>query len=412
MVTKSIIEPADAGAKAPLKKSTLLWIGAVCILVMAIGAMIAGGGQRPPAAKVEPEQQSEPRRGTARELDAELANAARAPAPLPVPIPQDARRSDSSAAGVEKKFDPEDERRKAAIELEAAARVSKMMVLNGRDEPPTAPASSQPLQAAQRAEDEALEKTRNENRQRSASILMDQKAATQVRAVNPNVEWSRELASEQPAIALLPKRIKGKHVLTQGKVIPAVLMRNLNSDLPGEVVAQTSVDVYDSFDGVTLLIPKGSTLVGRYSNEVAMGQSRLMFAFQRLIMPNGFTFDLPAAAGMDSSGASGVTGDVNNHFFRMFGSSLLVALLADRVERNAPPANQSQGNVGIPGLVNPSAATAARSAGGQVLLDVSRTILDRNRNIPPTITIEAGTRLNVQVAADMEFPTAFKAVQQ
>lgn len=412
MVTKSIVEPADAGAKPPLKKSTLLWIGAVCVLVMAIGAMVAGGGKKAPTAKSEPEPQSEPRRGTARDLDAELALATRSPGSTPEPIPRDARRSDSSAAGVEKKFNPEDERKKAELEVEAAARVSKMMVLNGRDERQTASTQSQSPPAVQRVEDEALEKTRSENRQRAASILMDQRNSTQVRNVNTNVQWTRELASEQPAATLLPKRIRAKHVLTQGKVIPAVLMRNLNSDLPGEVVAQTSVDVYDSFDGVTLLIPKGSTLVGRYSNEVAMGQSRLLFAFQRLIMPSGYTFDLPAASGMDSSGASGVTGDVNNHFFRMFGSSLLVALLADRVERNAPPANQSQGSAGIPGLVSPSAATAARSAGGQVLLDVSRTILDRNRNIPPTITIEAGTRLNVQVAADMEFPTAFKALQQ
>lgn len=149
----------------------------------------------------------------------------------------------------------------------------------------------------------------------------------------------------------------------------------------------------------------------RYQRADPAGYIGLLFAFQRLIMPNGYTFDLPAAAGMDSSGASGVTGDVDNHFFKMFGSSLLVALLADRIERNAPPATQTQGSAGIPGLVDASAATAARSAGGQVLLDVSRTILDRNRNIPPTITIEAGTRLNVQVAGDMEFPTAYQGTR-
>jgi len=405
MVTKSIIEPAESRAKPPLKKSTVLWILAVCVLIMAIGAMVAGTGRKPPPKQAgQPEQPSEPRRGTAREVENELANAARSPAPAPEPIPRDARRSDSSAAGVEKKFDPEGERKKAALEIEAAARVSKMMVLNGRNKEPQA--TEPDTQERVDPEREALERTRRENRQQAA-MVMDQQQSP-VKVVDANAQWSRDLASEKPAPTMRPKVIQSKLVLTQGKVIPAVLMRTLISDLPGEVVAQTSVDVFDSFEGRTLLIPKGSTLVGRYSNNVAMGQSRLLFAFQRLIMPNGYTFDLPAAAGMDSSGAAGVSGDVNNHFFKMFGSSLLVALLADRIERNAPPATQTQGSTGIPGLVDASAATAARSAGGQVLLDVSRTILDRNRKIPPTITIEAGTRLNVQVAGDMEFPTAYQ----
>lgn len=408
MVTKSIIEPVESRAKPPLKKSTVLWILAVCVLIMAVGAMVAGTAKRsPPSKAAQPEQPSEPRRGTAREVENELEKAARAPAPAPEPIPRDARRSDSSTAGVEKKFDPEAERRKAELEVEAAARVSKMMVVNGRSKEPT---SGEPNAVEQvDPEREALERTRRENRQQTAMIVDQQQAP--VRVVDPNVQWTRDLASEKPAPTMLPRKIQSKLVLTQGKVIPAVLMRTLISDLPGEVVAQTSVDVFDSFEGRTLLIPKGSILVGRYSNNVAMGQSRLMFAFQRLIMPNGYTFDLPAAAGMDSSGASGVTGDVDNHFFKMFGSSLLVALLADRIERDAPPATQTQGSAGIPGLVDASAATAARSAGGQVLLDVSRTILDRNRNIPPTITIEAGTRLNVQVAGDMEFPTAYQGTR-
>ena len=408
MVTKSIIEPDESRAKPPLKKSTVLWILAVCVLIMAVGAMVAGTAKRsPPSKEAQPEQPSEPRRGTAREVDNELEKAARAPAPAPEPIPRDARRSDSSTAGVEKKFDPEAERRKAELEVEAAARVSKMMVVNGRSKEPT---SGEPNAVEQvDPEREALERTRRENRQQTAMIVDQQQAP--VRVVDPNVQWTRDLASEKPAPTMLPRKIQSKLVLTQGKVIPAVLMRTLISDLPGEVVAQTSVDVFDSFEGRTLLIPKGSILVGQYSNNVAMGQSRLLFAFQRLIMPNGYTFDLPAAAGMDSSGASGVTGDVDNHFFKMFGSSLLVALLADRIERNAPPATQTQGSAGIPGLVGASAATAARGAGGQVLLDVSRTILDRNRNIPPTITIEAGTRLNVQVAGDMEFPTAYQGTR-
>lgn len=174
----------------------------------------------------------------------------------------------------------------------------------------------------------------------------------------------------------------------------------------------TSVDVYDSFAGTHLLIPKGSTLVGQYSNDIATGQERIMFAFKRLIMPNGYTFDLPGATGMDTGGATGITGDVNNHFFKMFTTSFLVAFLADRVERNVPAAASSAGVPAIPGITQGSPATGARTAAGQVLVDVSRTVLEKNRVIPPTITVDAGTRINVQVTSDFEFPQTYTGARQ
>ena len=107
-------------------------------------------------------------------------------------------------------------------------------------------------------------------------------------------------------------------------------------------------------------------------------------------MPNGFSFDLPAAQGSDLTGASGVTGDVNNHFWKMFSTSFCTAWLSDRVS----PVNITVGTGGT----NTTGSTA-----GLVLLDVSKTILDRNRSIPPTITVDQGTRINVEVKKDMEF---------
>ena len=47
------------------------------------------------------------------------------------------------------------------------------------------------------------------------------------------------------------------------------------------------------------------------------------------------------------------------------------------------------------------------TAADQVLSDVSKTILQRNRVIPPTITVDQGTRINVEVAQDMVFPEQY-----
>lgn len=215
--------------------------------------------------------------------------------------------------------------------------------------------------------------------------------------VDANRIWLEELSQTKSAETIRPTHIVSSRTLTQGKVIPAILLRNLNSDLPGEVVATSSVDVYDSLTGRYKLIPKGSTLIGRYASGISMGQERLMFAFTRLILPNGLSFNLPGAQGMDVGGQSGVTGEVNNHFLKMFASSFLVAFLADRAESGSSRPVTSGLNAGSSG---------AQTAAGQVLVDTSRVVLQKYQNIPPTITIEAGMRINVQVVKDMEFPAA------
>lgn len=422
----TIIEPQDLKAKPPLKRSTVGAILVICVGLMAFGAYMTGAGtpkkvQKPNDGPVV----EEPRSGTARAIADEFGAvkpdpvAKQGPLPAPLPLPSSNRRSDSTMAGVENKFDPEEEKRKALAQREAEARTSKSMVLNraSKSAPDGEASSSEdgPIvrdgeNTARDESDQAVhDRIRLEAQQRVQKYQQQTSPAPAPRPQgDPNLAWRSQLAQEEAARALQPKRIYGKYVLAQGKIIPSVLMRNLNSDLPGEVVAMTSVDVYDSFHGGHLLIPKGSTMVGAYSSNVANGQERIMFAFKRLIMPNGLTFDLPGATGMDGSGTAGISGDVDNHFFKMFASSFLVAFLADKVERNAPATQQASGSSDIPGIMTGAATSGAKTAAGQVLVDVSRTILQRNRSIPPTITVDAGERLNVQVVADMQFPAPYR----
>ncbi len=210
--------------------------------------------------------------------------------------------------------------------------------------------------------------------------------------------WLREYAEEtRQNKPLKSYRTTSPYTLLQGKVIPAVLMRDLNSDLPGEVTACTTVDMYDSVRSSYLLMPKGSCLSGRYQNSVRVGQSRLMFAFSRITMPNGVSFDLPGNPGSDLAGAAGVSGEVDNHFWEMFRNSFLVAWGAERLEASKQTPTTTYGST-----------SGAQTAAGQVLVDVSRTILERQKVIPPTITIEKGTRINVEVTRDMEFPGPYR----
>lgn len=214
---------------------------------------------------------------------------------------------------------------------------------------------------------------------------------------NSEKSWLSEVAGEPRNSPLRSYTTGSRYTLHQGKVMPAVLGRDINTDLPGEMTAYTTIDVYDSLGNGYMLIPKGSVLVGQFNSDVKIGQARVNFAFKRLIMPDGRSFDLPAAQANDLGGAAGLEGDVDNHFFTMFASSFAIAWVADRVNTAQPTSVTVIGG-----------GSASISPAGQVLIDVSKTILERNKRIAPTITIPKGTRFNVEVVRDMEFPGPYR----
>jgi type IV secretion system protein VirB10 len=77
------------------------------------------------------------------------------------------------------------------------------------------------------------------------------------------------------------------YVLQAGAVIPAALVTGLRSDLPGQITAQVTANVYDSPTGQFLLIPQGARLLGEYDSRVETGQHRVLLAWTRLILPDG-----------------------------------------------------------------------------------------------------------------------------
>jgi type IV secretion system protein TrbI len=206
-----------------------------------------------------------------------------------------------------------------------------------------------------------------------------------------DTQFLQEFADQRKQPGLRPTRPEASNVILEGTVIPAVLTRDIVTDLPGVVSAMVNRNVYDSLRPEKVLVCKGARLVGRYNNEVKAGQSRLLFAFQRLILQDGSSFDLGGFDGSDLAGRAGVAGDVDNHFFRIYGTSLLIGLLADRVTKVQ---------------VVPQGQAAQMSATGRIMADTARDNLQRYRDVAPTITIERGTPINVEVRRDLNFPVS------
>ena len=185
------------------------------------------------------------------------------------------------------------------------------------------------------------------------------------------------------------------HVLLPGTVIPAVLLTRLVSDLSGLVEARTSRAVYGSIHERTLLIPAGSLLVGRYGESVRPGERRIFVSFDRIETPNGASIRLPGMEAAGQRGGAGLHDLVRTHFWRMFGSSFLIAGLGA-----ALPDNTSQE------LVLPSGTPLiAGTAAGEALDQTVQDLLARDQDLPPTIIIRRGTRFNVLVARTIRFPS-------
>lgn len=178
--------------------------------------------------------------------------------------------------------------------------------------------------------------------------------------------------------------------LSRGFIIPANFAGGLSSDRPGEFRATVSQDVYDTVKGTCRIIPAGTTLVGMYSADIAVGQERILTAFVRMQLPNGRTVPLMGMQGADSDGTAGNSGDVNNHFWKIFGGALVIGLLEQRF---------NNGNTAT--TVGPSGLTTYGNAAGQVATQTAQTILNRNQNIRPTITTQPGQKMVVQVKHDI-----------
>jgi type IV secretory pathway VirB10-like protein len=108
------------------------------------------------------------------------------------------------------------------------------------------------------------------------------------------------------------------YVVQAGNIIPAALITGIRSDLPGQITAQVTENVFDSPTGRFLLVPQGTRLIGTYDSQVAFGQSRVLLVWTRLIMPNGRSIVLERQPGADTAGYAGLEDEVDNHWGALF----------------------------------------------------------------------------------------------
>jgi type IV secretory pathway VirB10-like protein len=173
-----------------------------------------------------------------------------------------------------------------------------------------------------------------------------------------------------------------------GTVIPAALVTGLNSDLPGEVIAQVTENIFDSATGRTILVPQGSRLVGSYDSVVAFGQSRALVVWHRMIMPDGSSIEIDNLPATDGAGYTGLEDEVDFHTWQLIKGIALATLLGVGTELTF---GSSEGDL----------VQALRQSTQQSTNEAGQRLVEKNLDIQPTITVRPGWPLRVIVEKDL-----------
>ncbi|WP_174067313.1 MULTISPECIES: TrbI/VirB10 family protein [Agrobacterium] len=177
------------------------------------------------------------------------------------------------------------------------------------------------------------------------------------------------------------------YVLQAGSVISGALITGIRSDLPGQITAQVTENIYDSATGRILLVPQGTRIIGEYDNNVGFGQRRVLLVWNRLIFPNGRSIVLERQPGADTQGYAGLEDGVDYHWWELAKAAGLSTLLSVGAELATDDDDR---------LIQ-----AIRNGGQDTINDAGQQIIQRQLQIAPTLTIRPGFPVRIIVTRDL-----------
>ena len=177
------------------------------------------------------------------------------------------------------------------------------------------------------------------------------------------------------------------YVLQAGAVISAALITGIRSDLPGQITAQVTENIYDSPTGRILVVPQGTRIIGEYSNDVGFGQRRILLVWSRLVFPNGRSIMLERQPGADTQGYAGIEDGVDYHWWNLAKAAGLSTLLSVGAELAVDDQDRL--------------LRAIRNGGQDTINDAGQQIIRRQLNVAPTLTIRPGFPVRVIVTRDL-----------
>src|SRR5262249_40939861 len=168
-----------------------------------------------------------------------------------------------------------------------------------------------------RLEQEALKKRPSgttviqQGQQQAAKTTPPSKTSASMLFVEHQLKEPEAVKSKVPEYTLAPGATK----------LPCVLETAINSDVEGYFTAKVSTNIYDTATGRHLLVPPGSTILRHDQSQSLLHRNeRLSTLRLTLALPDGGSDDLGQAPVTDQQGVAGLTGHVDQHFWRLFGA--------------------------------------------------------------------------------------------
>ena len=261
--------------------------------------------------------------------------------------------------------------------------------------PPSAPSEGGGAAAAKEKSDleerfaSAIDFALGTRSQGAAAAPTTEPAASEAGAAN-NTSASANLlqvASFSPASA-------SPYVVQAGTLIPAILFSGINTDTPGQVIAQTSAPVYDSLYQTNLLIPAGSRLIGTYASDSNIANGRIHVKFTTVIFPTGEAFNIGESILAVDGGYNGIVGKVNRHTSRVISAGVFssaIAALGSLASGNTNTSNTYSGG-----------QLAMQGAMANLIQTTSR-LFEAGANVQPTVTVEPGHTFQLFVSQPIAF---------
>lgn len=179
-----------------------------------------------------------------------------------------------------------------------------------------------------------------------------------------------------------------RFLLAKGAFIDCTLETAVSSALPGMTTCITATDTF-SADGTIVLLERGSKLVGETRGQVQQGKPRLFVLWTEARTPKGVVVPL-ASPGTDELGRSGLSGEIDYHWWKRFGTALLITVIDAAVQ------GLTEKSAGSTVIINPSTSS-------QVATEALRDTV----HIPPTLEKAQGDRIQILVARDVDFRSVY-----
>ena len=187
-------------------------------------------------------------------------------------------------------------------------------------------------------------------------------------------------------------------MLTRGALIPCVLVSKIVTTYPSITRCQTTKDVY-SKNGKTLLLERGSVVMGEQQSALIQGQARVFILWTQVETPKGVVINIDSG-GTDNLGGAGHPAFVDTHFWERFGGGILLSLIEDLT---GALANQITAKSADGVTFENSADNASNMA---------QEVIKNTINIPPTGYVNQGALLTIMVARDLSFKDVYEVVDR